>query len=701
LYVMRTSAGIALVCLIVSASATSVSAQSAPSVDCVRSGVDDKCESWTTTYDDDELSPTASESPAEIVVSPRGDTIYALMRATVGAGFDGKTRWVVIAYDTDGAQLWMARYGDPTVHNIPTSIDVSPDGRLVYISGTWKVDQVAADGHLTTIALDATNGDVVWSATYDGPGNGTDNARDIIVSPDGRTLYVAGISGGAPNGHLDYLALAYDARTGGQEWATRWDGIGVGNRDSPFAAAVNARGSMLYLTGHSYGEGEFNNDFGTIAIATKGADEGSIAWTARYDGVGVHAPDQAEAIAVSPDDSKIFVTGMSNDVDGGPPFDVNYGFATIAYDAYSGEQLWEARRYWPDSNFNSPTSITVDPSGGRVIATGQVGRGSLDFGTVAYDASTGAEVWSDRYAFQDYDLELGKHIAMDPRGDTLYVTGVSAKSPPGVPGLVLYAPNADQLTIAYDVATGAREWLARFNPATTDFVSVQTMAVSPDATTVYAGAAVDDQNWDNDGDDNDAALIAYEIGPGIPLPQPPATKLEFVGALRGDHSDDAALAARLTNSFGDPIVNAEVVLDFAGETATVRTNEDGVARLAIRLTERPGSLPINASFAGEEGVYGGTTADATFRIDKEDVDLSLKIKRGRRSLQARLVDADSAAPVAGRKIVFFVGKTKLGSATTDATGRADRRIPARVSLDRSFKATFSGDDFYGRDAARR
>ena len=50
----------------------------------------------------------------------------------------------------------------------------------------------------------------------------------------------------------------------------------------------------------------------------------------------------------------------------------------------------------------------------------------------------------------------GAWIAMDPRGDTVYVTGVSAKSPPGVPGLVVYAPNADQLTIAYDVATGEK-----------------------------------------------------------------------------------------------------------------------------------------------------------------------------------------------------------------------------------------------------
>lgn len=485
-----------------------------PSPGCARAGVDDRCEAWSAQYDDNEVAQSSSESVADVAVSPDGAFVYSAMRTTVGAGFDGKSRWVVVAHDRDGGQEWLVKWGDPVNHNFPTAIAVSADGGLVFVSGTWRTDQVAAEGHLTTIAFDADNGDVVWTATYDGPANGTDNAREIVVAPDGGTLYIAGISAGTSNGDLDYAVIAYDTTSGAERWVSRWDGVGERHSDSPFAIDINSSGDMLYLTGWSYGHGEYNNDYGTIAVDAAGEDAGTILWTARYDGVGVRAPDQASDLVVSPDDATVFVTGMSDDVDGGPPFSVNYGYATVAYDAITGVQLWESRKQWPETTFNAPNSIAIDPTGQRLIVTGQAGSGQLDFGTIAYDPLTGHEIWSDRYGLEQYDFELGKQVVMDPGGGTAYVTGISSKSPPRLlPGVVLYAPNADLLTIAYDVMTGERRWLARFNPSVTDFVSVQTMAVFPDASRIVAGASIDDQNWDNDGDDLDAGLVAYDIGP--------------------------------------------------------------------------------------------------------------------------------------------------------------------------------------------
>ena len=301
---------------------------------------------------------------------------------------------------------------------------------------------------------------------------------------------------------------------------------------------------MLYLTGWSYGEGEFNNDYGTIAVDALGPDAGRIVWSARYDGVGVHAPDQASALIVSPDDKTVFVTGMSDDVDGGPPFDVNYGYATLAYNALTGEQLWEARKYWNGNTFSSPTALTIDPDSQRLIVTGQVGQRQLDLGTVTYNPLTGQESWSDQYGLPEHDFEFAQEISMDPRGDVVYVSGISAKSPPGVPGAVLYAPNADQLTVAYEVMTGQKRWLARFNPDSTDFVSVQSVAMSPDATRVYTGSSIDDQNWDNDGDDLDAGIVAYDLGGLVSVPPPPST-LEFTGSNEsaGQYSDQTTIRA--------------------------------------------------------------------------------------------------------------------------------------------------------------
>jgi hypothetical protein len=663
--------------------------------DCARAGVDDRCEAWITQFDDNESAETASESPADVVVSPDSTTVYSALRTTVGSGWDATSRWTILAHDGAGRQKWLARWGDPGHYSFPTSITVSPDGRLVFVSGSWRTDQVAADGHLTTLAFDSGSGDVVWSANYDGPGNGTDNARELVVSPDGSTLYIAGISAGRDNADLDYAVIAYDTTSGAELWVSRWDGIGQGNSDSPFAIDINSGGDMLYLTGWSYGEGEYNNDYGTIAVDAAGEGAGTIVWSARYDGVGVHAPDQASALVVSPDDATVFVTGMSDDVEGGPPFDVNYGYATVAYDAFSGEQLWESRKQWPGTTFNSPNSMTIDPDGRRLVITGQVGNRELDFGTVAYDPRTGEEAWSDQYGLDAYDFELGKEVVIDPRGDTAFVTGISAKSPPGIPGVVLYAPNADALTIAYDITTGEKKWLARFNPSVTDYVSVRSMTVSPDASKIVVAASIDDQNWDYDGDDLDAVLIAYEIGSPLPPLPPPATLAFTEGSdIRGQYSDLTSIETRLTDASGEPLAGSEVRFEFQDEVNVAVTDAQGVASITTTLDQSPGEYPVTVAYAGDEE-HGPSTIQGTFTIDLEGTHLLLEADRKARTLRAVLQDEDSSAGISGREVVFFYRDQVLGRATTDGSGAAFlENVDEAVRSSKHLSAVFEGDGFY-------
>ncbi|MGH2808175.1 MAG: PQQ-binding-like beta-propeller repeat protein [Actinomycetota bacterium] len=690
-----------------------------PEPGCARAGIDDKCEDWVVTYDDNETTADATESPADIAVSPDGEFVYSAVRTIVGHGFDAKYRWAILAHDGAGQREWLSRWGNPDHYNFVTSIAVSRDGRLVFASGTWRTEFVASDGHLTTVAFDARTGEVVWTANYDGPGNGTDNARDIVVSPDGRTLYVAGISAGRDNSDLDFAAIAYDTQTGRELFVSRWDGVGEGNVDSPFAIEVSPRGDIVYLTGWSFGkrvdeneddgvnDNEFNNDFGTIAVDAVGDDAGRILWSARYDGVGVRAPDQASDLTVSPDGATVFVTGMSNDVEGGPPFAVNYGYATVAYDAVTGAQLWDTRKQWPETNFNSPTAMAIDPGGRMLVVTGQAGRGQLDFGTVAYDPRTGAEVWSDRYGLPEHDFELGKELVMDPRGDTFYVAGISAKSPPGVPGVVLYAPNADHLSIAYDVMTGQKRWLARFNPAATDFVSVQSMAISPDASRLYSIASIDDQNWDADGDDVDTGIIAYEIGAGIPIPPPP-TVLSFTDQsdTRGQYSDETRLSAVLTTVLGEPIEGAKLTFEFQGAQIPAVTDPAGIASVTDTLVSPPDEYQLSVTYAGDED-HREERSDALYTIEREVTGLVIEVDKKGRTLRATLQDQDSSAGIVEREIVFYYKDEVIGRATTDDSGIATLTGAAEARrAQHHLEAVFDGDPFYeasstGDDTRRR
>ena len=73
----------------------------------------------------------------------------------------------------------------------------------------------------------------------------------------------------------------------------------------------------------------------------------------------------------SPSDYDRFVPGFSR-----APVDLMYGYVTIAYDALTGQQLWETRKQWDGSNFDSPTAMTIDPASNSLLITGQTGRGS-------------------------------------------------------------------------------------------------------------------------------------------------------------------------------------------------------------------------------------------------------------------------------------------------------------------------------------
>ena len=668
-----------------------------PAMGCMDAASDNKCEQWTSSFDDPTHEAPSSESATAVQLSRDGSRVYTAVTTSTVIDNESRPQWAVLAQDAaDGTSLWSARWGEYGRYSFPTSVAVSPDGSLVYVSGSTRADFVAADSQLVTIAFDSDSGDIVWEAVFDGNPNGLDNARDIVATRDGSSLLVAAISTGTAGGDLDYVALSYDARTGEQRWATRWTGLGTAGSDSPFALAVDRRSTTMFLTGHSAGSGEFNVDFGTIAVSLRGPGAGQVLWEARHDSAG-HGPDRANAIALSPDGRTVFVTGMTYQGEGGPPFPVNYALATVSYDAATGEQRWLSEKQW-EPDFNEGLSVDVDPSGRSVVVTGQIGTRTLDFGTVAYSTASGEELWADRYGYSDYELELGRHVTMDPDGQTVYVTGISSKSPPRVQNIVLVASDADLLTIAYDVSTGTKQWLARYNPTETAFVSSRDVAISLDGSRLVTAATIDDQNWDSDGDDNDAGLIAYDLGAPSAPPQGEPTSLAFTGPNSGQYSDETTVAARLLDADGDPIPGAEVAFDFQEASATVFTDDDGVASYTTTLTSAPGSYPVTATFAGESEFYAASSGASSFAIEREDSAVTVHevaTSKKDRQLWATLTESDEGRGLAGMTIDFYADTDWLGSATTDDTGVARFTLAARYRASRwTFGASFAGDGYY-------
>jgi outer membrane protein assembly factor BamB len=204
-----------------------------------------------------------------------------------------------------------------------------------------------------------------------------DFARAAAAGPGGATVFVTGGAGG------DYVTVAYNAATGAQRWASRYNGPASGD-DEAGSLAVSPDGAAVFVTGTSQG------DYATVAY---NAATGAQLWASRYSGP---SNDSADSVAVSPDGATVFVTGTSRAATSG------LDYATVAYNAATGARRWASRYNAPAHRDDAASSLAVSPGGATVFVTGTSrGRTSgQDYATLAYNAATGAQRWASRYAVQ-------------------------------------------------------------------------------------------------------------------------------------------------------------------------------------------------------------------------------------------------------------------------------------------------------------
>ena len=181
---------------------------------------------------------------------------------------------------------------------------------------------------------------------------------------------------------------------------------------------------------------------------------GDRLWVQRYSGPGAN-PDDPRAVGVSPDGSKVFVTGQSNT-------SASSDYATVAYDAATGMQLWAKRYNGPANFFDGANALGVSPDGSTVFVTGQSdGSVGFEYATIAYDAATGTQQWVSRFKGPTGLGNVANALGVSPDGSRVFVTGGSVGS----------GTESDYATVAYDAATGTQQWVTRYNgPASSSWI---------------------------------------------------------------------------------------------------------------------------------------------------------------------------------------------------------------------------------------
>jgi uncharacterized delta-60 repeat protein len=323
--------------------------------------------------------------------------------------------------------VWEQRYnGTGADYDNASSIFVDGAGN-VHVAGT---STGAGSGLDYTVVKYSSAGSVLWTARYNGPGNGEDNAYLVKVDHN-NNVYVSGSSTGTGTG-LDYAVVKYNS-AGVQQWVARYNGPGNAV-DEVYSLQVDNSGNV-YVTGYSNG-GASGDDICTIKYNSSGVEQ----WVKRYNGTA-NNDDYGNSVAID-NGGNIYVTCAVTQAGS----DLDY--LTIKYDP-SGNQQWTAFYDGPASGEDFPSSNTIDAAGNIYVTGYSEGIGTFrDYCTIKYN-NLGQQQWAARYDGPD-GWDEAWNVVVD-LAENVYVTGNSAGSGSG----------DDYCTIKYS-NSGVQQWVARY-----------------------------------------------------------------------------------------------------------------------------------------------------------------------------------------------------------------------------------------------
>jgi uncharacterized delta-60 repeat protein len=306
-------------------------------------------------------------------------------------------------FDSSNTLLWSEIYNSPADStDIPHDISIDREGN-VYVAGVSEEGKATKSNYII-IKYDST-GTEKWTARYNGPDFGSDEAQKIIADADGN-VYVTGNSLNS-KGNYDIATIKFN-KSGQFQWAEIYDGSDGGD-DVANSLELDPQGN-IYVGGTSDSIGALYD-----YLLIKYSPLGEKIWEKRYNGPA-NDGDHANAMIID-DGENAYITGWS------VGYNTNTDFATVKYSP-DGIRQWVERWDDPSGSFEGANAIAVDKQANVYVTGYSKSEGTRnDLTTVKYN-SDGIQLWASQFDSDNPASDSGMFIVGDDNG-SVYVLGES------------------------------------------------------------------------------------------------------------------------------------------------------------------------------------------------------------------------------------------------------------------------------------
>jgi len=297
--------------------------------------------------------------------------VYATGTYRYGSGLQFSSIYTFKFNPSTGDTLFSRYYQSTTPKGNEARKLIVDSSNYIYVLGTS-----GANGWDYVVIKYNSNGDTLWTATYNGTGNSYDVPSDITVDMNGN-IYVTGLSrSGSTAGTEDIATVKYNAN-GVQQWVNRYNGSGngldVGN-------SIYYSSGYVYVAGTTYRSGT-NSDYIVIKY---NAITGDTIWTKIYNGVD-NSTDFATSVIVN-NSSNVFAAGTVHSGN-------KYQLGILGLNN-SGNQQWTLQYNTNrpptqvDSSYSVPTKILLADQNSFYVAASTYQNNTYDYLLLKYNLQT-------------------------------------------------------------------------------------------------------------------------------------------------------------------------------------------------------------------------------------------------------------------------------------------------------------------------